>query len=61
MNEALPDAGRNVPEYGLQFKVTGKATDLSVGRVSISRNEFSQKATLIKSVPFFWFEAPDFF
>ncbi len=37
LNEAIPDAGRNVTEYGLNFKVTGEATDRSVGRVSITR------------------------
>ncbi|MBN8210537.1 immune inhibitor A [Bacillus sp. NTK071] len=37
LNEAIPDAGRNVTEYGLKFKVTGEATDRSVGRVSITR------------------------
>ena len=37
LNEAIPDAGRNVPEYGLQFKVTGEAPDRSVGRVVVSK------------------------
>ena len=37
LNEAIPDAGRNVPQYGLKFKVTGEASDRSVGRVSITR------------------------
>ena len=37
LNEAIPDAGRNVPQYGLKFKVTGEATDRSVGRVLITK------------------------
>ncbi len=37
LNEAIPDAGRNVPQYGLKFKVTGEASDRSVGRVSITK------------------------
>ena len=37
LNEAIPDAGRNVSEYGLKFKVTGEATDRSVGRVLITK------------------------
>ena len=37
LNEAIPDAGRNVPQYGLKFKVTGEATDRSVGRVKITK------------------------
>ncbi len=37
LNEAIPDAGRNVPQYGLKFKVTGEAKDRSVGRVLITQ------------------------
>ncbi|MCP3032275.1 immune inhibitor A [Halobacillus sp. A1] len=39
LNEAIPDAGRNVPEYGLKIKVTGEASDRSVGRVSLTKDE----------------------
>ncbi|WP_417397342.1 immune inhibitor A domain-containing protein [Halobacillus campisalis] len=39
LNEAIPDAGRNVPEYGLKVKVTGEASDRSVGRVSLTKDE----------------------
>ncbi|XBD02136.1 immune inhibitor A domain-containing protein [Pseudalkalibacillus hwajinpoensis] len=38
LNEAIPDAGRNVPNYGLEFKVTGEASDRSVGRVLITKD-----------------------
>ncbi|UFU01459.1 immune inhibitor A [Radiobacillus kanasensis] len=34
-NRQLVDAGRNVPEYGLKFVVTGESKDGSVGRVRI--------------------------
>ncbi|QDP41861.1 immune inhibitor A domain-containing protein [Radiobacillus deserti] len=34
-NRALVDAGRNVPEYGLKFVVTGESKDGTVGRVRI--------------------------
>ena len=37
LNEAIPDAGRNVPNFGLNFKVTGEASDRSVGRVMITK------------------------
>ena len=37
LNEKMPDAGRNVPEYGLKIKVTGQSKDRSVGRVEISK------------------------
>ncbi|MGE6755705.1 immune inhibitor A domain-containing protein [Rossellomorea sp. NPDC071047] len=37
LNEKLPDAGRNVPEYGLKIKVTGQSKDKSVGRIEISK------------------------
>ncbi|KGX93034.1 protease [Pontibacillus halophilus JSM 076056 = DSM 19796] len=35
--EALPDAGRNIPTYGLKIEVTGESKDRSVGRVEIKR------------------------
>ncbi len=35
-NTRMPDAGRNVPEYGLKIKVTGQSKDKSVGRVEVS-------------------------
>ncbi|WP_425388886.1 immune inhibitor A domain-containing protein [Bacillus marinisedimentorum] len=34
-NAGLVDAGRNVPEYGLKFRVTGKSADGTVGKVLI--------------------------
>ncbi|MBM7585059.1 immune inhibitor A [Bacillus pakistanensis] len=34
-NDQLPDAGRNVPNYGLKFRVTGESPDRSVGKVLI--------------------------
>nr|WP_173108264.1 immune inhibitor A domain-containing protein [Bacillus sp. KH172YL63] len=37
LNEKMPDAGRNVPKYGLKIKVTGQSKDRSVGRIEISR------------------------
>ncbi|NMH67252.1 M6 family metalloprotease domain-containing protein [Bacillus sp. RO3] len=37
LNEKIPDAGRNVPQYGLKIKVTGQSKDLSVGRIEISK------------------------
>ncbi|MCC5801586.1 immune inhibitor A [Rossellomorea vietnamensis] len=37
LNEKMPDAGRNVPEYGLKIKVTGQSKDKSVGRIEISK------------------------
>ncbi len=37
LNEALPDSGRNVPQYGLKITVTGEAKDRSVGRVLITK------------------------
>ncbi|WP_157130889.1 immune inhibitor A domain-containing protein [Halobacillus mangrovi] len=35
LNEGLVDAGRNVPEYGLKFRVTGASEDGTVGKVLI--------------------------
>ncbi|MGI8316658.1 immune inhibitor A domain-containing protein [Halobacillus mangrovi] len=35
LNEGLVDAGRNVPEYGLKFRVTGESEDGTVGKVMI--------------------------
>ncbi|MGG4166150.1 immune inhibitor A domain-containing protein [Rossellomorea vietnamensis] len=32
-NKALVDAGRNVPNYGLKFRVTGESADGTVGKV----------------------------
>lgn len=37
-NKAMPDAGRNVPEYGLKVKVTGQSKDKSVGRIEVSKH-----------------------
>ncbi|MCD5325875.1 MULTISPECIES: immune inhibitor A domain-containing protein [Pontibacillus] len=34
-NPGLVDAGRNVPEYGLNFRVTGESKDGTVGKVMI--------------------------
>ncbi|REJ10363.1 immune inhibitor A domain-containing protein [Halobacillus trueperi] len=34
-NQGLVDAGRNVPEYGLKFRVTGQSEDGTVGKVMI--------------------------
>lgn len=34
-NPGLVDAGRNVPSYGLKFRVTGESMDGSVGKVQI--------------------------
>ncbi len=34
-NKGLVDAGRNVPEYGLKFRVTGESADGTVGKVMI--------------------------
>ncbi|WP_433743881.1 immune inhibitor A domain-containing protein [Falsibacillus pallidus] len=34
-NKALPDAGRNVPDYGLKIRVIGESSDQSVGKVLI--------------------------
>ncbi|WP_406946320.1 immune inhibitor A domain-containing protein [Halobacillus sp. SY10] len=34
-NQGLVDAGRNVPEYGLKFRVTGQSEDGTVGKVLI--------------------------
>nr|WP_141771891.1 immune inhibitor A domain-containing protein [Rossellomorea aquimaris] len=38
LNEKMPDAGRNVPEYGLKIKVTGQSKDKSVGRIEIKKH-----------------------
>ncbi|MBM6616566.1 immune inhibitor A domain-containing protein [Bacillus suaedaesalsae] len=35
LNPSLPDAGRNVPNYGLKFRVTGESADGTVGKVLI--------------------------
>ncbi|WP_349409730.1 immune inhibitor A domain-containing protein [Pseudalkalibacillus sp. SCS-8] len=35
MNEGLEDAGRNVPNYGLKFRVIGQSADGTVGKVLI--------------------------
>ncbi|WP_420493480.1 immune inhibitor A domain-containing protein [Rossellomorea marisflavi] len=37
-NTRMPDAGRNVPEYGLKVKVTGQSKDKSVGRIEVSKH-----------------------
>ncbi|WLD93137.1 immune inhibitor A domain-containing protein [Alkalihalobacillus sp. AL-G] len=34
-NPGLVDAGRNVPEYGLKFRVVGQSDDMTVGKVLI--------------------------
>lgn len=36
-NPGLIDAGRNVPEYGLKFRVIGKSNDNTVGKVMVYR------------------------
>ncbi|WP_254434225.1 immune inhibitor A domain-containing protein [Halobacillus sp. Marseille-Q1614] len=38
LNPVLPDAGRNVPEYGLNIEVTGEAKDRTVGKVKLTRD-----------------------
>lgn len=35
ISDEIPDAGRNVPTYGLKIRVTGQSDDKSVGRVLI--------------------------
>ncbi|GGD28832.1 immune inhibitor A domain-containing protein [Pontibacillus salipaludis] len=37
-NPGLVDAGRNVPEYGLNFRVTGESEDGTVGKVMIYKD-----------------------
>lgn len=37
-NPGLVDAGRNVPEYGLNFRVTGESKDGTVGKVMIYKD-----------------------
>lgn len=37
MTPVLPDAGRNVPNYGLTFRVLGHSADNTVGKVVISK------------------------
>ncbi|MGG1629284.1 immune inhibitor A domain-containing protein [Rossellomorea sp. NRS-1567] len=37
MNELIPDAGRNVPNFGLKFEVIGEAKDNSAGAVWIHK------------------------
>nr|WP_232310442.1 immune inhibitor A domain-containing protein [Mesobacillus selenatarsenatis] len=37
ISPVLPDAGRNVPTYGLKFRVLGQSTDGTVGKVLISK------------------------
>jgi immune inhibitor A len=34
-NPGLVDAGRNVPKYGLKFRVVGESSDGTVGKVLI--------------------------
>jgi immune inhibitor A len=36
-NKGLVDAGRNVPDYGLKFRVTGESADGTVGKVLIHK------------------------
>lgn len=36
-NKDLPDAGRNIPNYGLNIGVIGQSSDLSVGKIYISK------------------------
>nr|WP_083270662.1 immune inhibitor A domain-containing protein [Bacillus marinisedimentorum] len=36
-NKGLLDAGRNVPEYGLKFRVTGQSADGTVGKVLLHK------------------------
>ncbi|BBP93306.1 hypothetical protein BsIDN1_69240 [Bacillus safensis] len=38
VNPNNPDAGRDVPTYGLSFKVVGQSKDRSVGKVLISKS-----------------------
>jgi immune inhibitor A len=35
LNTGMPDAGRNVPNYGLKFRVVGESADGTVGKVLI--------------------------
>lgn len=37
ISPVLPDAGRNVPTYGLKFRVLGQSSDGTVGKVLISK------------------------
>lgn len=36
-NPAKPDAGRNIPEYGVKIKLTGQSKDRTVGKIVISK------------------------
>ena len=36
-NPGKPDAGRNIPEYGLKIKLTGQSKDSTVGKIVISK------------------------
>ncbi|WP_423798216.1 immune inhibitor A domain-containing protein [Neobacillus sp. SAB-20_R2A] len=38
LNTFMPDAGRNVPNYGLKVRVNGNSKDNSVGSILISKN-----------------------
>ncbi|RLQ98303.1 M6 family metalloprotease domain-containing protein [Falsibacillus albus] len=37
LDSKVPDAGRDVPKYGLKIRVTGESKDRSVGRIEISK------------------------
>lgn len=37
VNKLIPDAGRNIPKYGLKFNVVGEAADNSAGAVLIQK------------------------
>ncbi len=36
-NPGKPDAGRNIPEYGIKIKLTGQSKDRTVGKIVISK------------------------
>lgn len=38
INPLIPDAGRNVPNYGLKIRVTGESEDRSVGQIRLFRD-----------------------
>jgi immune inhibitor A len=36
-HDAIPDAGKRLPQYGLKIAVTGQARDMSTGRIIVSK------------------------
>jgi len=43
ISDDIPDAGRNITDYGLRFSVSNQSEDHSVGTVSISRSARSKR------------------